>query len=159
MHDSSPDPVALVRSYAEAKSRADIDAALALCRDDVVFETIPFQAVARGVADARRQFVVFFRAFPDYDVEVDDVVAKDEKVVVTGTIRATMLGALVDVGPTDRRYELPFMGLWWVDDGAILRERLFFDLNQMCEQLGVSTELVAGRLRASRRLAERGAGS
>ena len=88
-----------------------------------------------------------------------EVVAEDEKVVVTGTIRATMLGALVDVAPTDRRFELPFMGLWWVHNGAIVRERLFFDLNQMCEQLGVPTDLVAGRLRASRRPAERGLSS
>lgn len=142
-------PTDAVLAYAAAKSRADVDAALAACRPDVTFETIPFQATAHGTDEARRQFGAFFRAFPDYDVAVDDVWASDASVAAHGTIAATMAGPLAGLAPTGRRFRLPFACLWEVRDGLVAHERFFFDLHDLCAQLGLPTGEVAERLRAA----------
>lgn len=50
----TPTPTETIQAYAEA-----------------VFETIPFQAVAHGATEAAAHFDGFFRAFPDYTVELE----------------------------------------------------------------------------------------
>nr|QXL90851.1 SnoaL-like domain-containing protein [Streptomyces sp.] len=140
----------VVRVYAAAKSRADIPGALANCHPDVVFETIPFQAVARGTEEAALQFGGFLRAFPDYDVELEYLRETGGLVVGSGTIRATMAGPLAGIEPTGRAYALPFACHWTVRDGLIAHERFFFDFHQMCEQLGLSTDAAGARFAAWR---------
>ncbi|MEU0512806.1 ester cyclase [Amycolatopsis sp. NPDC006125] len=129
-----------VRTYAEAKSRADTGAALAQCHPGVVIETVPFRAVAHGTAEAERQFAGFFRAFPDYRVRADYLRTAGGLVVGSGTISATMRGALAGIEPTGKSFELPFACHWQVRGGLIAHERFFFDFHWMCEQLGLSTD-------------------
>lgn len=138
-----------VLAYAEAKSRADLDAALELCQPDVVFDTVAFRAVARGRDEARRQFSAFFTAFPDYNVEVDGILAEGDAVAAHGAITATMAGPLAGLAPTGKRFRVPFACSWTVADGLLAHEQFFFDLHQMCEQLGLETSAVSGRLVAA----------
>ncbi|MEU6563430.1 ester cyclase [Nocardia nova] len=143
-------PIETVREYAEAKSRADIEAALATCRHDAVLETVPFQVVGRGRAEAAGHLAGFFRAFPDYSVELEYLHDTADLVVGAGTIRATMAGPLAGIEPTGRRFALPFACHWRVRDGLISQERFFFDFHHMCEQLGLSTDAAAARFDAWR---------
>ena len=46
----TPDPLELVSRYAAAKSRRDIESALAVCSDDFVLDTVPFGTRAVGTA-------------------------------------------------------------------------------------------------------------
>jgi ketosteroid isomerase-like protein len=143
-------PAEAVTAYAEAKSRADVPGALATCHADAVFETVPFQAVARGLTEAASQFAGFFHAFPDYAVKLEYLGESGDLVVGSGTIHATMAGPLAGIAPTGRAFSLPFACHWRVRDGLIVHERFFFDLNQMCEQLGMSTDAAAARFAAWR---------
>ncbi|MFD6327171.1 ester cyclase [Streptomyces sp. NPDC058442] len=157
MFEEHASPADVVRTYAAAKSRADIPAALKGCHPDVVFETIPFQAVARGTEEAARQFTGFLRAFPDYHVELEYLHGMNGLVVGSGTIRATMAGPLAGIEPTNKAYALPFACHWTVRDGLITHERFFFDFHQMCEQLGLSTDAAGAKFAAWREHAQRAA--
>ncbi|WP_327151399.1 ester cyclase [Nocardia sp. NBC_01329] len=143
-------PIETVQIYAEAKSRADIAAALAACRDDAILETVPFRVVSRNRTEAAGHLTGFFRAFPDYSVELEYLHETDDLVVGAGTIRATMAGPLAGIEPTGHRFALPFACHWRVRDGLIAQERFFFDFHQMCEQLGLSTDAAAARFGAWR---------
>ncbi|SNR55181.1 ester cyclase [Actinomadura mexicana] len=143
-------PTAVVRAYAQAKSRADIPAAMRFCHPDVVFETIAFRAVATGWDEVARQNTAFLRTFPDYGVELEYLVEAGELAVGAGTVRATMKASLVGIEPTGRSFALPFACHWTVRDGLIAHERFFFDFHQMCEQLGLSTEDAAAKFAAWR---------
>lgn len=140
----------VVRSYARAKSRADVESAMRFCHPDVVFETIAFQAVASGSDEVARQNAAFLRTFPDYGVDLEYLVAAGDLVIGAGTVRATMRASLVGIYPTGRAFALPFACHWTVRGGLIVHERFFFDFHQMCEQLGLSTESAAGRFAAWR---------
>ncbi|MEU9830355.1 ester cyclase [Streptosporangium sp. NPDC048047] len=154
MSEQHTTPADVVRAYAQAKSRADIREAMRHCGPDVVFETIAFQAVATGADEVARQNTAFLRAFPDYGVELEYLVAADDLVVGAGTIRATMAGSLVGIEPTGRSFALPFACHWRVRDDLIAHERFFFDFHRMCEQLGLSTADAAARFAAWRERAE-----
>lgn len=144
-------PTDVVRSYARAKSQADVQAAMRFCHPDVVFETIAFQAVASGSDEVARQNAAFLRTFPDYGVQLEYLVAAGDLVIGAGTVRATMMESLVGIEPTGRAFELPFACHWTVRNGLIVHERFFFDFHQMCEQLGLSTEAAAEKFAAWRK--------
>lgn len=140
--------------YAAAKSRADVEAALAVCSDDFYLETIPFQLTARGREQSRLALQAFFAAFPDYDVTIDGTAEGSGAISCWGTVRATMKGDLLGQRATGRSFELPMACVFELDGDLLAGERFFFDLNQMCEQLGLATEALAADLRRTRELLE-----
>jgi steroid delta-isomerase-like uncharacterized protein len=144
----------VVQDYAAAKSRADVEAALALCTEEFTLETVPFQLTARGKDEARIALGAFFVAFPDYEVTLDGLIEADGEVAAWGVVRATMWGDLLGQKATGRPFELPMSCVFKLDGGRLASESFYFDLNQMCEQLGLSTEAVAADLRQARRALE-----
>jgi len=127
----------LVRCYAAAKSRQDAGAALSLCSDDFVLETPAFGTRAASRAEAAAQLAVFFRAFPDYGVELEGF-AEGEGVVATwGRARMSFRGELLGYPPTGKTADLPVFCLMGCAGGALRSERFFFDRAELCEQIGL----------------------
>lgn len=142
----------VVNDYARAKSCADVDAALAVCTDGFRLETVPFQLTAQGKDEARLALLSFFAAFPNYDVTLEGTLEGEREVAAWGTVRATMSGDFLNQPATGRSFELPMSCIFTLEDGLLASESFYFDLNQMCEQLGLSTEAVAADLRSARRM-------
>ncbi len=140
----------LVARYAAAKSRRDVAAALGVCHDDFVLDTVPFGIRAAGKPEVARQLEIFFATFPDYHVTLEGEAATGDAVAVWGTVRATMRGPFGSFAATGRAFALPFACVFPLRDGLLAGERFFFDLNMMCEQLGLPVERVADELRAVR---------
>lgn len=144
----------VVQQYATAKSRADAEAALAVCSEGFRLETVPFQLTAEGKHEVRMALAAFFSAFPDYDVTLEGLAESGDGVAAWGVVRATMWGDLLGQKATGRGFQLPMSCVFTLDGDRLASESFFFDLNQMCEQLGLSTEAVAADLRAARRALE-----
>jgi len=136
-----PDPAhvaaATVHRYAQAKSRADVEAALFECTDDFVLNTIPFRSTARGADEARDQLGLFFAIFPDYDVTIAGELASAHVVSCWGNASATMQGAIGPIAATGRRFDVPFSCVFPIRDAKIARENFHFDLATMAAQLGI----------------------
>jgi len=143
-------PTEIVAQYAAAKSRQDIDGALRVCREDFVLDTVPFGIRGRGKTEVAAQLGIFFATFPDYAATLEGQATGEDVVTAWGTIRATMRGPLGSFAPTGRAFALPFSCVFPLRDGLLAAERFFFDLNAMCEQLGLPVERVAAELRAFR---------
>ena len=139
-------PDEVVAAYAEAKSRADVEAALRHCTDDLVIETVPFQISIAGRDANRATLEAFFGVFPDYDVDLEGTTGAGELLAGWGTLRATMAGSIGRLEATGRRFELPFACVWRVSDGLLAHERFFFDLHQMCDQLGLDAAAVLAEI-------------
>src|SRR5688572_6849782 len=108
-----------VQEYAAAKSRADVEAALAVCTEDFVLETVPFQLTALGKPEARMALGAFFTAFPDYEVTLDGQIEGDGAVAAWGVVRATMWGDLLSQRATGRGFELPMSCVFKLDGGRL----------------------------------------
>ncbi|MEW6272076.1 MAG: nuclear transport factor 2 family protein [Thermodesulfobacteriota bacterium] len=132
----------LVRCYGAAKSQQDADAALAVCSDGFLLETPPFGTSARGKHEARAQLALFFSVFPDYRVTVDGMSAEGDAVACWGTAHLTFAGPFLDVAPTGRSAEVPFVSVFTCDSAAIGGERFYFDLGTLCRQIGVPVEVL-----------------
>ncbi|MEM6990686.1 MAG: nuclear transport factor 2 family protein [Myxococcota bacterium] len=139
----SADPEAVVRAYAAAKSRQDVDAALKCCAPDFVLETVPWRLTARGRAETTIDLHTFFELFPDYRFVVERIAVQGNTALAWGRVAMTWTGRLPrGVGPRwlrlrPRAVDLPAVAVFDVADGLLSRERFMFDQRELCRQLGL----------------------
>lgn len=142
---------AVVAAYAQAKSGADVDAALALCSDDFRLETVALNTCARGADEARAQLGIFFTAFPDYAVTLEGVAAGDATMAAWGRARLSFKGPLLEIPPTGRTAELPIFCVFTFAGARLASERFVFDLADLCAQTGLPLELLSAMARSAER--------
>lgn len=140
--------IALVRGYGGAKSEQDIGAALSVCSEDFVLETVPLGITTRSRKEAEQQLALFFTAFPDYGVTLEGVAAGSGAVSAWGRMRLTWRGPFAGLAPSGRRAELPFVSVFPCAGGKLRGERFFFDLATLCEQLALPLAALRERLAA-----------
>jgi predicted ester cyclase len=128
----------LVLRYAEAKSQADVESALAVCHENFSAWTVGLGLASRGKEESRLHFHAFFHAFPDYRVALEGMAESGDAVACWGVAHMTMQGALAGLAPTGRSVALPFFSLFTFRDGLIAVERFLFDLGMLCDGVGIS---------------------
>jgi predicted ester cyclase len=136
----------LAQQLAVAKSRQDVPAALRVLHEEMLLETPAFGTRARGLAENERTLQRFFKSFPDYDVALEGHAATQDTLICWGRVRMTMTGDRFGVLPNGRRAELPVFIQFAFKDDRIVHERFVFDLAELCEQSGVSTDAVRRKL-------------
>jgi predicted ester cyclase len=142
---------ALARGYAGAKSEQDIAAALSLCHEDFVLDAVPLGVPAADRKQAEAQLQLFFHAFPDFRVDAEGMTAGNGTVCCWGHAEQTFRGSYLGFEPTGRPARHPFVSLFEARDGKLVRERYYFDLAQLCTQIGLPVAEVGERLGALRR--------
>lgn len=140
--------IALARGYGGAKSEQDVGAALSVCSEDFVLETVPLGLATRDRKEAEQQLALFFTAFPDYAVTLEGVAAGSGAVAAWGSMRLTWRGPFLGLAPSGRRAELPFVSIFPAAGGQLRGERFLFDLATFCEQLALPLAELRARLGA-----------
>lgn len=116
--DRSARDIAVVEAFLDAFRRLDMDSALALMADDIVYQNVPFPA-DRGKAAVKRTLDAFGRFVTGFEVEVRHIAARDG-IVLTERIDI-LTGPLLYL-------DLPVCGTFEVRDGRITLWRDTFDL-------------------------------
>ncbi len=132
----------LARCYAGAKSEQDIAAALSLCSEDFVLDAVPLGVPSRDRKGAEAQLGLFFQAFPDFTVAAEGIAAEGTAVSCWGTARQTFRGSYLGFAPTGRAATHPFVSVFEARGGQLVRERYFFDLASLCDQIGLPIQAV-----------------
>ncbi|MFC9997602.1 ester cyclase [Nocardia sp. NPDC127526] len=132
----------LAQRLAEVKSKQDAAAAARLFHPEMVLETPAFGSVVRGLAANEAALRWFFAVFPDYRVDLAGHATDGETLVCWGAARMTMTGNGFGVTPNGRTAELPVFIQFTFADDLIASERFFFDLSELCDQSGISTDAV-----------------
>jgi limonene-1,2-epoxide hydrolase len=122
---AAPSEIAVVEEFFEAFKALDLDRALALMSDDVVYQNVPFPA-DRGKAAVTRTLKGFSKIMTGFDVEMKNIAANDG-VVLTERVDH-LLGPVADLS-------LWVCGTFEVKDGKITLWRDYFDLAQATTQL------------------------
>ena len=123
---AATEPDEVVRAFVAAIERKDIDAALALVTDDIVYDNVPIGAVA-GPDGIRSALSRLLRAaeriewVTNYQVGTGDVIMNER-------LDRFQLG--------DRWVEVPVAGLFVLRDGRIALWRDYFDLATYRRQTG-----------------------
>ena len=88
------------------------------------------------------QLKVWHTAFPDSKGEVTNQISEGDRVATEVTFRGThtgpLAGAMGTIAPTGKRVEINVAFLNWFRNGKIKRERSYFDLHGLMQQLGIA---------------------
>jgi steroid delta-isomerase-like uncharacterized protein len=124
-------------SYFEAVGNRDLDAMMEHWEPGGI-GYIHGMAELRAPEGYRQFFGAMFRAIPDYEMEVVDMVAYGDKAAVrwraTGTF--TGPGRFEGLEPTGARIETEGMDLLTIRDGLIQENRAYTNATEMARQLG-----------------------
>ena len=98
---------------------------------------LPFEVV--GPQGVERLADALLPAIPDMRLDIEDVVAEGEKVLVRLTIRGTHQGELLGIAPTGRAVEVAVLDLFHVRGGKLVEHWALLDNLGLLKQLGVTS--------------------
>jgi steroid delta-isomerase-like uncharacterized protein len=139
--------VALVLRVEEAWNAGDLDALDDLFTPDAVgHASVP--GLPPGLAGWKLAHINMMRALPDRDVQVKDVIAEGDRVVVRSRFVGTNLGGLswAGVPANGKRVDIPVISIYRVADGRVAEHWAINDLLGLLEQVGARREVVGGRV-------------
>ncbi|MEZ5078987.1 MAG: ester cyclase [Solirubrobacterales bacterium] len=162
--ESQPtDPAAVASAYFEAVAARDLDRMESFYEPGGIGEI--HGLVALRVPDTYRSwFGNLFSAFPDFSMEVLDVVAAGDKAVVRWKATGTFSGTACFEGmlPNGKRVEVQGCDVLTVRDGRIQRNDAYMNGAEMARQLGAlppqgsgAEKLATGLMNLKTRLAKR----
>jgi steroid delta-isomerase-like uncharacterized protein len=119
-----------------AENRRSIEGLLAtLCAEPV------YEVMATGEKHAGREAVAafysgLFAAMPDVTFDLKNVYIGENGVVEESVLVGTHTGSLFNIPATGKPVQLPLIIVFPMENGEILGERLYFDMDSLNRQLG-----------------------
>ena len=136
----------IARAYFEAVAARDPNGMAALWTAEGIGDLVPV-GIFRGPAEIREFFVELFAAFPDWEFEIEQVVASAGVAAVQWRARGTFRGApFQGVEPNGRRIEMRGCDCLEidVDEGKLLRNTAYYDGAAFARGLGLLPQRDSG---------------
>lgn len=129
----------LVNGYVEAWNEQDYSAIPELVSETVVVQN---PTAPNGAVHGRDELEAFMRGvvagFPDFHVTILDLLADDNHVMYEAELTMTHEGEFEGIPPTGREVEIQEMATCHVKDGRIQEYQVYFDQQEVFEQLGLA---------------------
>ncbi len=127
------------RMYDEIFNKGNLDAMDEAFFPDVVFHS-PVQREPIHGLDKLKPFVSQLRvAFPDLQVEIQEMISEDDKIAVYYIAKGTHKGDYFGIPPTGRRVEIPELEFHRLSlaEGKVQEMWLVFNVLDVLQQLGI----------------------
>ncbi|HUI78161.1 MAG TPA: ester cyclase [Bryobacteraceae bacterium] len=107
--------------------------------ENIVVESEMFPEPVRGCDAARQQMEARAAAFPDQRIEILQVLASGDHVVVRTRMTGTHKGTFNGIAPTNKSISVEGCTITEIRNGKVIRARPFADNVSLLKQLGVIT--------------------
>ncbi|KQU72454.1 hypothetical protein ASC75_23915 [Aminobacter sp. DSM 101952] len=119
-----------------ALRRQDLDACTELMSPDFIINLAGMPHQMRGHRAWRKNAELFFKAFPDMQIETQDMFANDDRVAVRFRFTGTHKGEFLGNQPTGNRVDYQSYEIYRIADGKIAEEWICSDLLTILTQIG-----------------------
>jgi steroid delta-isomerase-like uncharacterized protein len=126
----------LFEQHLEAWHRRDVGTLVNDHTEDGVVESPFGGGLARGRDAIEKVYRSFFHTFPDVTLHADEPLIDGDRVVLIGRLSGTDGGGFLGGAPTGRRFDIPLVCLYDIENGQIARERRIYDFTGMAVQVG-----------------------
>lgn len=79
-------------------------------------------------------------AFPEYFLDIEEIVAEGDLVSVRGRVRGTHKGDFMGIPPTNKSFDISIYITYRVSDGKIVDHWMLLDSLALMQQLGVMAQ-------------------
>ena len=133
---ASQENIALMRNAFAALGRRDFAAAVEFLSPDFIINLAGVPHQMRGRRTWRKNAEAFFKAFPDIQMEAQDMFAADDKVAVRFRFTGTHTGEFLGNQPTGSKVDYQSYELYRIADGKIAEEWICADMLTILTQIG-----------------------
>lgn len=131
------DNKSIVRRYVdEVQNGHNIEALETIFSENFVDHAQTFDGLFQGIEGLRQGYAEMLRAFPDYRVEVHDLIAEGDKVVTHKTISFTHKDTFLEMPATGKHISFKVIDIFRIEDGLIAECWLQYEELQFLQQLG-----------------------
>jgi steroid delta-isomerase-like uncharacterized protein len=134
-HMSAEENKAIARRAYEAVSQNNLDALDELVASDLT-DHDPAPGQAPGLEGVKQWFSSVHTALSGFQLNVEDMIAEDDKVVVRVRMSGTHQGEFMGSAPTGNRVTITGIDILRIAEGKIVERRGNFDNLSMMQQLG-----------------------
>lgn len=120
----------------EAYERHDITALAGQHAEDSVVEN-PWAGAVKGREAIAHVYEELFKAFPDLLIRDEGLLIDGNRVAQTATSIGTDIGGFMSLTPTRRKFSVPIVFLFMLEDRQIVHERRIYDFTGLLVQIGV----------------------
>jgi steroid delta-isomerase-like uncharacterized protein len=121
----------------EIWGQQNVDAIDDLVAEDFVGHDPSRPEPVRGPDGVRAVVEMLFSAFPDTQVDLEEVVAEGDRIAMRITASGTHEGEFMGIEPTGEEMEVSVMTFQRIEDGKAVEEWQIVDTLGMLQQLGV----------------------
>ena len=132
---SAEENKAIARRAYDAINRNDLDALEEMVDSDIT-DHDPAPGQGPGLEGVKQYFSSLHAAFPDVQMDVEDMVAEGEKVVARVSVSGTHQGEFLGIEPTGNRVTIKGIDILRITDGKVVEHWGNFDDLGMLQQLG-----------------------
>ena len=136
---SAEENKAIARRGYQAINQKNLDALDEVVAPDMT-EHDPAPGQAPGLEGVKQYFSSLHAAFPDVQMDVEEMIAEADKVVARVSVSGTQRGEFMGIAPTGNRVAITGIDILRVADGKIVEHWGNFDDLGMMQQLGVIPE-------------------
>ena len=97
------------------------------------------QFISDADAVLKQHIAGYEAAFPRYALDVEDLIAEADKVVLRFTLRATYGGGFMNIPATGQQVAVPGIIIYRIADGKIVEHWMLVDSAVLMQQLGVQS--------------------
>jgi len=135
---SEVNKVLVLRGWEELVNQKNLDAFDEFYAADAVHHE-PDQDL-QGLEEVKQYIAMYFEAFPDMSVSVEDLIAEGDKVVSRYAYLGTHQGELQGIAPTNKHIEKEGITIHRIEGGKIVEEWEQYDKLSFLQQLGAAPE-------------------
>jgi steroid delta-isomerase-like uncharacterized protein len=129
--------IQLAEQMIAALNSHNLDRYLQRIDDSYVGESELAPGPIRGREGVRQQLGILLTAFPDVQLEVEQILASGDHVVVRQRATGTHKGNFRGITPTNKRVSWQICSVVEVQNGKAVRGRIYADNASLLQQLGV----------------------
>jgi hypothetical protein len=133
---SAEDNKALAHRLYDAINQIALDALDEMVASDIT-EHNPAPGYDLGLEGLKQYFSSLHTAFPDYQINVEDMIAEGDKVVARVSVSGTHQGEFRGIDPTGNRVTIKGIDILRIAEGKVVEHWGNFDTLDMLQQLGV----------------------
>ncbi len=127
--------IAIVREHIAAEIAKDVERTLATMVDEPTYDIVIRGEPMHGREAVGAHLQRLFATFPDFTIDIDDIVADERKVVCELTLRGTHGGPFMDIAPTGRPVSFRLAAIFTCRDGKIVQETAYYDALTILKQI------------------------
>jgi len=127
----------IARSFIQVWGKGNLDIIDELAAPSLSVQYPIMPQVVQGNKTFRKVMEKFRSAFPDSDLQIEEEIAEDDKVVIRWSFSGTHQGGLLDIPATGKKVRWTGITIYRIVDGKVLEEKGEEDFLGFFRQIGL----------------------